>query len=163
MENHKLTIKNGGETVRFVYKWSGLRTSPFYNLKNAREVLTFWWWSELILSFNWCYSERIITMPSKKRKYNARFPAVSWKMWKNHHNKEKWGFVFVNNFERLVISWHCLFVGANQEDYADWWGSGESGPSCANHNLYPFQIALPNGYFESFYNVCIYIVGTYIY
>lgn len=30
--------ENGRETVIFVYKWSRLRTSFFYNLKNAREV-----------------------------------------------------------------------------------------------------------------------------
>lgn len=76
-------------------------------------------------------------MPSKKRKYNARFPAVSAKTAPERRRNEKYGFVLLY----VIDDWYCvyLFVGANQEDNADWRGSGESGASRAYHNLYPFQ------------------------
>lgn len=63
-------------------------------------------------------------MPSKKKKYNARFPAVSTD--------------FEQPFVKYVVKL-ILFLGAYKKNYANRWGSGKSSPSSTSYNLYPFK------------------------
>lgn len=79
----------------------------------------------------WSCFYLILKMPSKKRKYNARFPAVSADGISSANDTGKRR----ENIKLIFLKLCFLRTGSNQENHASWWGSWENCPSSARHHI----------------------------